>query len=410
MRQVYLDHQSATPVLPEVIEAMRPFLAGHFGNPSSLHKYGLQAREAIAAAREKMAALVHAGSPEEIIFTSDGTESANLAVKGVAYANQRRGNHIVISQTEHPSVIRSVEFLEKQGFTSTRVKVDGQGFVDPADVQAAITDKTVLVVVHLVNHDTGTIEPVREISEITGQRGIPLYVDAEAGAGWFSIDVNELGADLLSFSPHRFYGPKGVGVLYRNRRARLSSILHGGEQENGWRAGIENVPGIVGAGVAAEIALGDGAKWREHCRKLQERLWNGIKKSVPYVRLNGPEPGPKRSPTNLNFSTEFIDGESQVLLLDTNGIAASGPTNCVTKSLKVPSVLRAIGLPDALAQAAIILSLGKDNSDNDIDYVIETFSKIVGKLRGMSPAWDEFEKGAIDSLISPRQKHTITRD
>ncbi len=403
MRQVYLDHQSATPVLPEVIEAMRPFFAEAFGNPSSLHQYGARAREAVAAARAQIAALIHAESPEEIIFTSDGTESANLAVKGAAFASQRRGNHIVISQTEHPAVIRSLEFLEKHGFTSTRVKVDRQGFIDPAEVRAAITDKTILIAVHLVNHDIGTIEPIREISEVASRDGIAFYVDAEAGAGWLPIHVRELGANLLSFSPHRFHGPKGVGVLYRNRRARLSSLLHGGGQENGWRAGIENVPAIVGAGAAAEIALRDGARWSAHCLRLQKRLWEGLRARIPCLQLNGPEPGPQRVPTNLNISTEFIEGESQVLLCDRHGIAVAGATNCVSKSLKISHVLSAIGLSDALAQGAIIMSPGKDNTEEDMDYVIETFAKIAGKLRGMSPTWDEYEKGVIDSVISPKQ-------
>jgi len=403
MRQVYLDHQSATPVLPEVFEAMRPFFAGDFGNPSSLHQYGFRAREAVAVARAQIAALIHAESPEDIIFTSDGTESANLAVKGAAFASQRRGNHLIISQSEHPAVGHSTEFLEKHGFACTRVKVDRQGFIDPADVRAAITDKTILIAAHLVNHDIGTIEPIREISEVASQEGIPLFVDAEAGAGWLPINVLDLGASLLSFSPHRFYGPKGIGVLYRNRRARLISLLHGGAQENGWRAGIENVPAIVGAGMAAEIARCDGAKWSAHCLHLQKRLWNGLKASVPCLQLNGPEPGPKRVPTNLNISAEFIEGESQVLLCDMQGIAIAGATGCVSKSLKISHVLSAIGLPHTLAQSAIIMSPGKDNTQEDIDYVIETFVKIVGKLRGMSPTWDEFEKGAINSVTSPRR-------
>jgi cysteine desulfurase len=402
MRQVYLDHQSATPVLPEVFAAMRPFFAGDFGNPSSLHQYGLRAREAVAAARVQIAAFIGAESPEDIIFTSDGTESANLAVKGAAWAGQRRGHHIVISQTEHPAVLHSAEFLEKQGFTCTRVKVDRQGFIDPADVRAALTDKTILIAVHLVNHDIGAIQPIREIGEVAGREGIAFYVDAEAGAGWLPIAVQELGANLLSFSPHRFHGPKGVGVLYRNRRARLASLLHGGAQENGWRAGIENVPAIVGAGVAAEMARRDGAQWSAHCLQLQKRLWDGLKARIPCLQLNGPEPGPKRIPTNLNISTEFIEGESQVLLCDMHGIAVSGATGCISKSLKAPHVLSAIGLPHALAQGAIIMSPGKDNSVEDIDYVIETFVKIVDKLRGMSPTWDEFAKGAIDSVISPK--------
>jgi len=401
MRQVYLDHQSATPVLPEVFEAMRPFFTEAFGNPSSLHRHGLRAREAMAIARAQTAALIHASSPEEILFTSDGTESANLAIKGAAYASQRRGNHIVLSQIEHPAVLRSVEFLEKHGFTSTMVKVDRQGFIYPGDIQAAITDKTILIAIHLANHDIGTIQPVREIGEVASRAGIALYVDAEAAAGWTSIKVDELGANLLSFSPHRFHGPKGVGVLYRNRRARLSGILHGGSQENDLRAGIENLPGIVGAGLAAEIALRDLARRSGHCLNLQRRLWEGLKARIACLQLNGPLPGPERVPTNLNVSTEFVEGESQVLLADLQGIAIAGSTSCISKSLQTSHVLRSIGVPESLAQGSVILSPGKDNTAEDIDYVIETFEKVAAKLRDMSPAWDEYKKGAVRSVICP---------
>lgn len=401
MRSVYLDHQSTTPVLPEVFEAMKPFFTEAFGNPSSLHQHGLRVRDAMAKARSQIAALINADSPDDIIFTSDGTESANLAIKGVAYANQRKGNHIVINETEHPSVINSIEFLEKQGFTCTRVKVDREGMLNPEDIRAAITDKTILIAVHHVNHDIGTIEPIAEISKIANEKGIAFYVDAEASAGWLPIDVKAWGVNLLSFSPHRFYGPKGVGVLYRNRKARLVSILHGGVQEGGRRSGTENVPAIVGAGVAAEIALQELSKRSTHTAKLQKKLWDGLKTKIPYIKLNGPEPGPKRVPTNLNLSTEFIEGEGQLLLCDMNGIAVASGSSCVSKSLKISHVLGAIGLDHALAQGNIIMSFGKDNTEEDVDYVIETFAKIVTKLRGMSPMWDEFEKGIIDSVIAP---------
>ncbi len=390
MRQIYLDHQSATPVLPEVLEAMSPFFSEAFGNPSSLHQQGAHAREAMSEARARIATLIHAESPDDIIFTSDGTESANLAVKGAAYAGERRGNHIVLSATEHPAVIHSVEFLEKRGFTSTRVKVDRDGLVNPADVRSAITDKTILIAVHLVNHDIGAILPIREIGDIAGREGIAFYVDAEAAAGWMPIDVQELGANLLSFSPHRFYGPKGVGILYRNRRARLAALLHGGAQENGWRAGIENVPAIVGAGMAADMARRDGNKWSEHCRGLQRRLWDGLKNAIPRLYLNGPDLGPKRVPNNLNISTEFIEGESQVLLCDMHGIAIAGSTSCVSKSLKVSHVLTAIGLSPEIAQSAIILSPGKDNTGEEMDYVTDSLSRIAARLRGMSPAWNDY--------------------
>ncbi len=401
MRQVYLDHQSTTPLLPEVFEAMKPYFMEAFGNPSSLHQHGLRVRDAIAKARSQIAALINAESPEEIFFTSDGTESANLAVKGVAYANQRKGNHFVICETEHPSVINSVEFLEKQGFTCTKVKVDPEGLINPEDVRAAITDKTTLIAVHHVNHDIGTIEPIREIGKIAAEKGIAFYVDAEASAGWLPIDVQAMGANLLSLSPHRFYGPKGVGILYRNKKARIVSMMHGGVQEGGRRAGTENVPAIIGAGLASEIALREMSKWIGHTAKLQKRLWEGLKRKIPYIKLNGPEPGPRRISTSLNLSTEFIEGEGQLLLCDMSGIAVASGSSCVSKSLKVSHVLSAIGLDHALAQGNIIMSLGKDNTEEDVDYVIEAFEKIVNKLRGMSPMWDEFERGVIDSVINP---------
>ena len=404
MPTVYLDHQAATPLLPEALDAMRPFLTEAFGNASSLHQHGLRARDALAKARDQVAAFVNAGSPEEILFTSDGTESANLAIKGVAYASLRRGNHIVVSAIEHPAVLGSVEFLETQGFTSTRVKVDSTGRVDPEEVRAAITDKTILVAVHHVNHDIGTIEPVKEIAAMTAERGIPLFVDAEASAGWLPVDVKALGADLVSFSPHRFYGPKGVGVLYRSRRARLTSLIHGGIQEGGRRAGTENIPAIVGAGVAAESAGRELPKRIAHTAGLQQRLWVGLREKVPYLKLSGPEPGPFRVSTNLNLSAEFVEGEGLLLMLDTRGIAVASGTSCVGKSLKVSHVLKAIGLDHSLGQAAVMLTLGKDNSPADIDYVLETFPQVVSKLRGMSPMWDEFQRGLADSVISPKCK------
>jgi len=231
---------------------------------------------------------------------------------------------------------------------------------------------------------------------------VPLYVDCEASAGWLPIDVREFGAALVSFSPHRFYGPKGVGVLYRNKRARIVSILHGGVQEGGRRAGTENIPAIVGAGVAAEVAARELPQWRAHTAVLQKRLWAGLSRDIPFIKLNGPLPGPDRVSTNINISTEFIEGEGQLLLCDLNGIAVASGSSCVSKSLKISHVLSAIGLDHALAQGNLILTLGKDNTEDDMDYVVETFVRIVNKLRGMSPMWEEFERGVIDSVIAPR--------
>src|SRR5476651_253304 len=400
-RFVYLDHQTTTPVLEEVLQAMLPYFREAYGSPSSLHRYGLQVREGLKEARQQIARMINAESDEDLIFTSGGTEASNLAIKGFADANHRKGNHLVISAIEHPSVMNSVEYLTKHGFEVTQVPVDAIGLINPEDVRAAITDKTILVCVHLVNHDIGTIQPVKEIAKITAEKGIALYADALAAAGWIPIDVQDLGVQLLSFSPHHFYGPKGIGVLYRNRKARVTSHIHGGVQEGGRRAGTENVPAIIGAGVAAEVAVREMAQRVSHVSMLQKRLYDGLWKHIEYLKLNGPVPGPLRICNTLNLSTEFIEGEGQLLLLDYQGIAVASGSSCVSKSLKVSHVLSAIKLDHALAQGNIIMSLGKDNTIEDVDYVLETFPKIVDKLRNMSPMWKEFEEGVIDSVISP---------
>jgi len=400
-RHVFLDHQSATPVYPEVFEVMKPYFTEHFGNASSLHQHGLRVRDALRTARQQMAALIHADSEEEIFFTSDGTESSNLAIKGAAYANERKGKHLVVSATEHPSVMNSVEFLEKQGWTCTRVGVTPSGQLRLKELEAAMTPQTVIVAVHHVNHDIGTIQPMKEVGRICAAAGVPLYVDCEASAGWLPVDVKDWGAAMVSFSPHRFYGPKGVGVLYRNKRARIVSILHGGVQEGGRRAGTENIPAIVGGGKAAEMAIGRLTARGEHTASLQRRLWEGLHSRVSFIKLNGPVPGPERISTNLNISTEFIEGEGQLLLCDLSGIAVASGSSCVSKSLKISHVLGAIGLDHALAQGNIIMTLGEGNTAEDIDYVIDSFSGIVTKLRAMSPMWDEFECGVIDSVIAP---------
>lgn len=402
MKSVYLDHQASTPLLPEAFEAMKPYFMEAYGSPSSLHRFGLRVRDGVKKAREQVATLINAESADDIIFTSGGTEAANLAIKGFADANARKGTHIVWCATEHPSVMNSIEYLEKHhGFTSTKVPVNLIGQINPEDIRAAITDKTVLVCVHLVNHDIGTIEPIKEISKITQEKGIVLFVDAVAAAGWHPIDVQSLGCQLLTLSPHRFYGPKGVGVLYRNRKARVTSQIHGGVQEGGRRAGTENVPAIIGAGVAAEVALHEMGNRIAIVSRLQKRLYDGLMSKIKYIKLNGPVPGPDRICNSLNWSTEFIEGEGQLLLFDLNGIAVASGSSCVSKSLKVSHVLSAIGLDHALAQGNIIMSLGKDNTEEDVDYVVETFAKIVDKLRNMSPMWQEFQEQKIDSVIAP---------
>lgn len=402
MQTVFLDHQSSTPVLPEAFEAMRPHFTEAWGSPSSLHRHGFRARDALDKAREQFATLIHAHLAEEIFFTSGGTEAANWAVKGVAFSKSLRGRHIVSSATEHPAVANSIAFLETQGFSCTRVGVDRQGRIDPDSVRAAITDETVLVCIHHANHDVGTLQPVREVAQVANERGVPVFVDAVASAGWEEIDVQAMGVALLALSPHRFYGPKGVGVLYRNRSVRLANLVHGGDQEQGRRGGTQNVPAIVGGGVAAQVAACELDARRGHARALQKNLWEQIKANVPFVALHGPEPGLGRHCANLNVSAEFTEGEGQLLSLDMAGIAVASGTSCVSRAVKVSPVLEAMGVDRALAQASILFSLGKDNTESEIAHAAAIYAKVIERLRSMSPLWEDYQNGLIDSVIQPR--------
>ena len=380
-RRVYLDHLSGTPLAPEVCEAMQPFLEESFGSAAALHGHGLAAREAMDTARAQCAALVNA-SPEEIVFTSSGTEANNLAVKGVAFAQRERGNHLVLSNIEHPSIDRSVAWLEENGFRATRVAVDGEGRVSPEAVAKAVTDKTILISTHHASHDLGTVQDVAVIGAMAKERGIPFLVDATASGGWLPVDVHAANISLLTLAPHRFGGPQGVGVLFRNRRVPLTPLLHGGVQEEGLRAGTENIAAIVGAGAAAALPAVDVAP-------LQRRLHEGLMEHIEHLRLNGPALGAERLPTHLNYSIEFIEGEGLALALDFQGIAIASGAACVTKNMAVPPALAAIGLDAASAKGNVLLSLGRDTTADDIDYALEVIPKQVDKLRAMSPAWVE---------------------
>jgi len=387
-KDVYLDHHADTPVLPEVFEAMRPFFSEKFGSPGSQHHRGIEARDAIENARRQAASLIGAARPDQIVFTSGATEAANLAIKGVALRSGAQTGHIVISPTEHPAVLNSVLHLEKMGFQCTRVPCDGEGLVSPDDVARAITAQTVLVAVHLANHDIGAIEPIEQIGRITREKAIPLFCDASAAGGWLSIDVQKLGVQFLSLAPHRFYGPKGAGILYDQRQTPIESLIHGGRQEDGRRAGTENVPAIVGAGAACEAAARELENRRARAARLQEKLIDGLIERIAASRLNGPVPGPGRLATNVNISFEGIDGESLLLMCDIKGIAlASGPS-CVTGNLKISHILQAIGLDESQARGNVLMTLGKDNTDQDIDYVLDTLPALVEKLRSESPSWN----------------------
>ena len=383
---IYLDHLTTTPPLPEVVDVMQPWLRAQFGAAASLHKLGLEARDAIDESRTRLAKLVNAAEPEEIIFTSSGTEAINHAVKGVALANHRFGSHIVTTGIEHPAVLGSIAWLESRGFSSTQIGVDGQGRVDPGALGQAMTDETILVCLHHANHDLGTVQSITDVAELTGARSIPLFVDATASGGWLPIDVQQLGVDLMALAPHRFYGPKGVGVLYKNRRARVEKLLHGGMQENEFRAGTENVAAIAGSGVAAEHAKAALAQGAAHATKLQVRLLKSIRQAVEGVHLNGPEPDDGRLPHQLNLSTEGVEGEGQALMLDMQGVAIAAGAACTTRSMRLPPALLAIGRDADLAKGTTLWGIGRDTTEAEIDLAVESFAVVTARLRSMTTA------------------------
>ncbi len=371
-----------------------------FGSPSSLHRFGLDARAALNKAREQVAALINAESPEEIIFTANAAESANLAIVGTVEANRRFGGaRLVTSAAEHPMVIDPALALKASGVECELVGVDSVGSIDLAKMEDVLSDDCLLLATHHANHDLGTIQPVASLGEIGAEKAAPFFVDASFSGGWLPVDVRAMNASLLSLEPNRFHGPKGVGVLYRHRRARIQPMIRGGSQEEGRRAGEENLPAIVGAGVAAEIALRESEVRRESVARIQAGLWNGLRARVPQLRLNGPDPGEARLPTNLNFSVEFVEGEGVALRADLKGVAIGSGSACVSKALKVPRALAAIGLEPALAQGCVILSPGAMNLEAEVDEAVGILAGVIGDLRGMSPTWEEFKAGKRGTLV-----------
>ena len=385
---IHLDHLITTKPLPEVFELMKPWLKERFGSVNALNQLGIDARDAIDEARFSLAKLINASNSEEIIFTSSGTEAINLAVKGSALANKRFGNHIITTNIEHPAVTGSVSWLEKQGFESTNINVDNQGRFDPNELAQSIRDNTVLVALHQANHDLGIIQPITEVSTLTSQRGIPLFIDATLSGGWLPIDVQQLGVDLLALAPHRFYGPKGVGVLYKKRRTPVESLIHGGMQENELRAGTENVAAIVGAGIASIRAISELDQRINHTKKLQQQLLNGIRKIVEGIHLNGPEPGSERLPHHLSISTEGVEGEGQALAMDLRGVAIHAGAACTTKTMQIPPSLKAIGRNADLARGTTLWGIGTTLTESEILEAIEIFSSVTAKLRSISPVKD----------------------
>ena len=384
MKKIFLDHAATTPTDPRVLEAMLPYFNESFGNPSSIHSLGLEARTAVAEAREKVASLIGAAS-DEIVFTSGGTEADNLAIKGVAQANAQKGKHIVTTRIEHHAVEESCRYLEKQGFKVTLVGVDQDGLVDPGDVEKAITPETILISVMHANNEVGTIEPIAEISNVARKKGVYLHTDAVQTVGHIPAKVDELGVDLLSVSAHKLYGPKGIGVLYVRKGTRIVSFLHGGGQERGLRASTENVPAIVGLGKAAEIAQAEMDAEAKHVTRLRNRLIKGLLERISQVRLNGHPT--KRLPNNVNVSIASVEGESLAVSLDLEGIAVSTGSACSSEAMEPSHVLMAMGVPVELARGSVRFSLGRENTDAEIDRVLEAFPRIVSRLRAVSPLW-----------------------
>ncbi len=386
MERIYLDYAATTPADPEVIKAMQPYFFEKFGNPSSIHSFGREAKKAIEESRETVASFLGA-KPEEIVFTSGGTESDNSAIKGVAFVRKIKGNHIITSAIEHHAVLEPCKVLEKMGFKVTYVKVDKYGSVNPEDIKKAITDKTILISVMHANNEIGVIEPVAEIGKIAKEKGIYFHIDAVQTVGHIPVNVDELNVDLLSLSAHKFYGPKGVGALYIRKGARVERFLDGGDQEKGRRASTHNTPGIVGLGKAIELCrerMGDEARFQVG---LRDKLIKEITKKIPEVYLNG-HPN-KRLPNNVNFSVKYIEGESMLLNLDMLGIAASTGSACTSTSLEPSHVLLAIGLSHEIAHGSLRFSLGRWSKEGDVDYLLEHLPKIAETLRAMSPFYEK---------------------
>ncbi len=382
MKRVYLDYAATTPADPEVVKAMLPYFTEVYGNPSSIYSLGQEAKEGIETARAQVAGLIGA-RPDEVVFTSGGTEADNTALKGVAYANETKGDHIITTAIEHHAVLESAKFLEERGYNVTYLPVDKDGMVDPDSVRKAITAKTVLVSVMHANNEVGTIEPIAEIGKITRAAGAYFHTDAVQTVGHIPVDVNKMGVDLLSTSAHKLYGPKGVGALYIRRGTRIAQFMHGGQQEQGRRATTENVPGIVGFGKAAELARAEMGSEAVRITALRDRLITGLVEHIDHLRLNG-HPA-NRLPNNVNIAVEFVEGESMCLNLDLEGICSSTGSACSSASAEPSHVLVAIGVPLQMAHGSLRFSLGKWTTDEDIDRVLEVLTRVVKKLRAMSP-------------------------
>lgn len=390
--KVYMDNNATTSLKKEVLEEMLPYYTEIYGNASSkFYEVGRVAEAAVLSIRERVAKQLGAKT-NEVYFTASGCEADNWAIKGVALANKDKGKHIITSAIEHHAILSACEYLEKHGFRVTYLGVDEEGHVSPEDVENAITEDTILVSIMTANNEIGTIEPIREISEVCKKHKVIFHTDAVQAIGHMKIDVADLGVDMLSLSAHKFHGPKGMGVLYIRNGIRIDNLIHGGGQERGKRAATENVAGMAGLAKALEIANTDLDQKVDKMRRLRDKLISGIEKSVPYARLNGPRDD-TRLCNNVNFSFKYIEGESILMLLDMKGIAASSGSACASGSLDPSHVLLAIGLPHEIAHGSLRLSVGEDTTEEEVDYVLETVPPIIERLRMMSPLYEEVLRG-----------------
>ena len=403
MKKVYFDNAATTPTDPAIAQVVLEYMTGKYGNAGSVHSFGREARAAVDTAREQVAKLINA-QPTEIFFTAGGTESDNISLKGVAYANRGRGNHIITSAIEHHGVLEPCEQLKKEGFEITILPVDEFGRVSVESVKAAIKPETILISIMFANNEVGTIQPIAEIGALAHEKGIYFHTDAVQATGNWPIDVKAMNIDLLTMSGHKVNAPKGIGALYVRKGVRLRSIQQGGGQERHLRPGTENVPGIVGLGLAAEKAAAQMTEKVRATSALRDKLMQGISAKIPDVKLNGHPT--ERLPGNVNFSIRYVEGESLLLNLDMKGIAASSGSACTSGSLDPSHVLLAMGLDHATAHGSLRLTLGMGNTEEDVDYFLEVFPSIVERLRSMSPLWATREAGASKRCSSESCKES----
>ena len=389
-KRIYADHSATTPMRREVLDSMLPYLTEYFGNPSSVYAEGREAKKAISLAREKVAKAIGA-DVKEIYFTGSGTEADNWAIKGAAYANRSKGNHIITSAVEHHAVLHTCMDLEKEGFEVTYLPVDKYGMVSPDAVRDAITDKTILITIMTANNEIGTIMPIAEIGKIAKEKGVIFHTDAVQAIGMLDIDVNEMNIDMLSLTAHKFYGPKGAGALFVRSGVKVKNFIQGGAQERNKRAGTENVAAIVGLGTAIELATADIAEHTAKLREIRDRFIGRVLKEIPHTRLNGHPT--ERMASNANISFEFIEGESLLLMLDMKGISASSGSACTSGSLDPSHVLLAIGLKHEVAHGSLRVTFGSDNTLEDADRIADELVGIVARLREMSPLYEAVKNG-----------------